>query len=62
MKIRFEGNRVKVYDEKGELITEREATLEDILKALVETLTKVSIEGELDLKTGKVKLQLKVGE
>jgi hypothetical protein len=62
VKIEFTGNRVRIYDDKGELVSERDATLEDILKALVETLTKVSIEGELDLKTGKVKLQLKVGE
>jgi hypothetical protein len=63
VKMEFIGNRVRIYNEKGELVSERDATLEDILKTFVEMLikmfTKATIEGELDLKTGKVVLRLR---
>jgi len=59
----IKGNRVVVYDSSGNLIEERDATLEDLkditLKELVE---KCYIEFEFTLPTGqsiKVKAQLK---
>jgi len=39
----IKGNRISIYNEKGELVQEREATLEDvkelIVKELIEILT-----------------------
>jgi hypothetical protein len=54
MKVRLEGSRVKVYDEKGELVSERDATLEDVIRVLIEKLSKMVIEGELNLETRKL--------
>lgn len=34
----LEGRRVKVFDDKGNLVEERDATLEDLLDVLVESI------------------------
>jgi N-acetylglutamate synthase/N-acetylornithine aminotransferase len=53
----LEGNRVKIYNEKGELMQEREATLEDLKEyidsKLQELLTQYEIEITVDLQSGR---------
>jgi aspartokinase-like uncharacterized kinase len=57
----LEGNRVRVYNEKGELIQEREATLEDLKELreqyidskFRELLTQYEIEITIDPKSFK---------
>jgi hypothetical protein len=52
----LEKNRIKEYDDKGNLIADREATLEDLLNVLVENYeSDISI----DLKTGTGKITIK---
>ena len=36
--MKIEGNRVKIYDSKGNLVEEREASLEDIKNAILAEL------------------------
>jgi hypothetical protein len=36
--MKLEGNRVKIYDSKGNLVEEREASLEDIKNAILAEL------------------------
>jgi len=63
MSVKLEGGRVKIYDSKGNLVEEREASLEDIKNAILEALeNNYYIEFEFTLPTGqsiKVKAQLK---
>jgi len=52
------GNRVEVYNEKGELVQEREATLEDVkelvVKELIEILTaEYDLEITIDIRSGR---------
>jgi hypothetical protein len=54
----IKGNRVEVYNEKGELVQEREATLEDVkelvVKELIEILTtQYEVEITVDITSGK---------
>ena len=63
MSVKLEGGRVKIYDSKGNLVEEREASLEDIKNAILEALeNNYYIEFEFTLSTGqsiKVKARLK---
>jgi hypothetical protein len=53
----LEKNRLKVYDDvTGQLVEEREATLEDLLNILVENY---ELDVTLDLKTGTGIIKLK---
>jgi hypothetical protein len=56
MKKSLIGNRLIEYDEKGTLVSERDATLEDLLDVLVSNY-ELSI--ELDIKTGKGQITIK---
>ena len=38
MKLVLEGNRLKVYDDKGNLVEERNATLEDLKNIILDEL------------------------
>jgi hypothetical protein len=50
----IEGNRVKVYNEKGELIQEREVTLEDLKEIIVdELIQQYELEVTVDLRSGR---------
>jgi hypothetical protein len=40
----IKGNKVEVYNEKGELVQEREATLEDVYELLREYIDKKMVE------------------
>jgi hypothetical protein len=54
----LEGNRVKIYNKRGELVQEREATLEDLKEIIVKELAKeltqqYELEVTIDVKEGK---------
>jgi len=50
----IEGNRVKIYNEKGELVQEREATLEDLKEIIINEITQqYEVEVTLDPQTLK---------
>jgi hypothetical protein len=53
------GNRLIEYDEKGTLVSERDATLEDLLDVLVSNY-EMSI--ELDIRTGVGHIRIKKKE
>jgi hypothetical protein len=52
----LEKNRIKEYDDKGNLISDREATLEDLLNVLVENY---ELDISIDLKSGTGKITIK---
>ena len=54
----LEKNRIREYDDKGNLISDREATLEDLLNVLVENY---ELDISIDFKsvTGKITIKKK---
>jgi len=52
------GNRVVVYDDQGNVVSEREAEMEDVLELLLERMIR-DLEIEMDLTTGKARFKRK---
>ena len=58
MRKEIRGNRVVVYDDEGNVVSEREAEMEDVLELLLERMIR-EIEIELDLTAGKARFKRK---
>jgi hypothetical protein len=50
------GNRVVVYDDEGNIVSEREAEMEDVLEVLMEMIAD-KLEIELNLAEGKARFK-----
>jgi len=50
------GNRVIVYDDEGNIVSEREAEMEDVLEVLIEKIVS-ELEIELDVTSGKARFK-----
>ena len=58
MRREVRGNRVVVYDDQGNVVSEREAEMEDVLELLLERMIR-DLEIEMDLTTGKARFKRK---
>jgi len=56
MRKEIRGNRVIVYDDMGNVVSERDAEMEDVLELLLERMIR-EIEIEIDFNTGKARLK-----
>jgi hypothetical protein len=56
MRKEIRGNRVVVYDDQGNVVSEREAEMGDVLELLLEKMTR-EIEMELNLAEGKARFK-----
>jgi hypothetical protein len=56
------GTRIRIFDEKGNLICERDATLEDLFKAIIDEIMKLDIDFEFTVAGQTVKVRAKLGK
>ena len=56
MRKEIRGNRVVVYDDEGNIVSEREAEMEDVLEVLMEMIAD-KLEIELNLAEGKARFK-----
>lgn len=56
MRKEVRGNRVIVYDDEGNIVSEREAEMEDVLEVLIEKIVS-ELEIELDVTSGKARFK-----
>ena len=58
MRKEIRGNRVVVYDDQGNVVSEREAQAEDVLEALLDKVVE-KLEIELNIAEGKARFKRK---